>query len=345
MKEETFDGYNLIYVVTDRSIDGLGCIVKVYKNSELQFSEKVFITGTSMVVLFNNDSEKALDRLSYLAGSKAKARIIMGRYENEKEYIEYIKNVDNQSNYRNYNDDEIKYELLNSLKKLRKENPGSFKIIRMPIAGFCGILGIDKKTYEYIAGLLLEDGLIEENVSNGLNISNGGIYITNKGIEYLSFNENRSAKDINYPRKSDKKRYEYEYDVSISFAGEDRDIAKKIASSLKDKGIKVFFDEFEESSLWGKNLYDYFQHIYSEAACLCIMLISKHYANKSWPNHERKSAQARAFQQNEEYILPIRIDDTKIPGIPDTIGYLSLEQTSIEKIVELVLKKLEKLYK
>jgi hypothetical protein len=40
------------------------------------------------------------------------------------------------------------------------------------------------------------------------------------------------------------------------------------------------------------------------------MFISGAYGNKLWTNHERKSAQARAFQEAQEYILAI---PTKAP--------------------------------
>ena len=49
----------------------------------------------------------------------------------------------------------------------------------------------------------------------------------------------------------------YEYDVVLSFAGEDRVYVQDIAKKLKAKGIKVFYDEFEEAKLWGKDLYQY----------------------------------------------------------------------------------------
>ena len=45
------------------------------------------------------------------------------------------------------------------------------------------------------------------------------------------------------------------YDVVISFAGEDREIAAAIASNLVIRGINVFYDEYEQANLWGKDLY------------------------------------------------------------------------------------------
>jgi hypothetical protein len=70
------------------------------------------------------------------------------------------------------------------------------------------------------------------------------------------------------------------------------------------------------------------------------MFISEAYANKLWTNHERKSAQARAFQEAQEYILPARFDDTDIPGVLPTVGYVSLKGRSPEDLVSLITKKL-----
>lgn len=135
--------------------------------------------------------------------------------------------------------------------------------------------------------------------------------------------------------KSDK------FDLAISFAGEDRMIAELIAESLIKSGYNVFYDNHFKSKLWGKDLYVYLQDIYKNKAKYCLMIISKNYANKLWTNHERQAAQAKAFEQNKEYILPLRIDETEIPGLNNTIGYLHYDdQTSINEIVEILKEKL-----
>jgi len=130
------------------------------------------------------------------------------------------------------------------------------------------------------------------------------------------------------------------YDVALSFAGEDREYALKLATILEKSSIKVFYDEFEQAKLWGKNLYDYLSEIYSKESKYCIMFLSKYYAAKAWTTHERQNAQERAFRENKEYILPIKIDDTEIPGITSTIGYIDVRKVKIEDIANMVLEKL-----
>lgn len=52
--------------------------------------------------------------------------------------------------------------------------------------------------------------------------------------------------------RRDKKRREY--DVALSFAGEDRDYAGQVAEQLVELGVTVFYDRFEQVNLWGKDL-------------------------------------------------------------------------------------------
>ncbi len=112
------------------------------------------------------------------------------------------------------------------------------------------------------------------------------------------------------------------YDVAISFAGEDRQVAEALASSLRAERLKVFYDKYAQAELWGKDLYAHLSKVYKDDAEFCLMLLSTHYAKKQWTNHERKAAQARAFQENREYILPLKLDDTQIDGVLPTTGYL-----------------------
>lgn len=133
---------------------------------------------------------------------------------------------------------------------------------------------------------------------------------------------------------------DYKYEVALSFAGEDREYVEAVAVRLRAAGVPVFYDGFEEAALWGKDLYAHLDDVYRLRARYCVMFISQHYREKLWTNHERESAQARAFQENEEYLLPARFDDTDIPGVRPTIGYVDLRRYKPAAFAELVLQKL-----
>ena len=134
---------------------------------------------------------------------------------------------------------------------------------------------------------------------------------------------------------------EKQYDVALSFAGEDRHYAEELAERLKAEGYSVFYDQFERAQLWGKDLYTYFSSVYRDQARYCVIFLSAHYARNLWTKHELQNAQVRAFvEENREYILPIRLDYTEIPGILLTAGYLDLRSMTIEAIYQVLVEKL-----
>ena len=132
----------------------------------------------------------------------------------------------------------------------------------------------------------------------------------------------------------------YRYDVAISFAGEDREVAERFANDLRRRGVRVFYDAWEQADLWGKNLYQHLDMVYRTAARYCVIFVSESYVAKVWTQHELRSAQARAFQEKSEYILPIKVDDSQLPGIPPTVGYLDSRNKSLSEICSLLIAKL-----
>src|ERR1035437_597909 len=69
-------------------------------------------------------------------------------------------------------------------------------------------------------------------------------------------------------------------------------------------------------------------------------LISRYYVQKAWPQFERQHAQSRALAQKREYILPIRLDDSEVPGLPSTICFLDARRNSIKAIVDTLIEKI-----
>jgi hypothetical protein len=135
----------------------------------------------------------------------------------------------------------------------------------------------------------------------------------------------------------------FEYDVALSFAGEDRIYVEQVAQTLRDAGVRVFYDEFEQVNLWGKDLYTHLQDVYQNRAKYTVMFVSEHYREKRWTKHERQSAQARAFTENREYILPARFDDTVLPGLAPTIGFVDLRGKQPAEFAGMILEKIRDL--
>jgi hypothetical protein len=152
--------------------------------------------------------------------------------------------------------------------------------------------------------------------------------------------KHKSADDRPIPQATASMEEEDGYQVALSFAGEDRDYVDAVASYLKREAIRVFYDRFEDVELWGKNLVDHLGDVYASKSRFVVMFVSKHYADKAWPNYERQQAQAKAIRQTTEFILPVRFDDTQIPGLPASVAYLDARSLKPEEIAARILKKL-----
>jgi hypothetical protein len=133
---------------------------------------------------------------------------------------------------------------------------------------------------------------------------------------------------------------DFKYDVALSFAGEQREFVGATAAKLRELGVRVFYDDYEKVELWGKDLYEHLDYVYQRAARYAVVFVSADYAAKVWTNHERKSAQARAIQESGEYVLPFRFDDTELPGLRRTVGYLSASEINAAELADLINKKL-----
>jgi hypothetical protein len=119
-----------------------------------------------------------------------------------------------------------------------------------------------------------------------------------------------------------------------------RTYVREVASELAKHGVKAFFDEENEIRLWGKNLVEEFQRIFMTDSHVVVMFISKEYAQKEWPRHERRSALTRALRERREYVLPVRFDDSVLPGLDPDALYLPLDVRSPTQLAREILEKL-----
>lgn len=133
----------------------------------------------------------------------------------------------------------------------------------------------------------------------------------------------------------------FNYDVALSFAGEDRAYAEELANKLKERGVQVFYDNWNISSLWGENLYTFLGKTYRDNSLFCISLISEAYCEKIWTKHEMKFIQARELN-GEVYWLPLFLENANIPELPETKGRVCAWEHGIDQIVGFVCEKIEK---
>ncbi len=118
------------------------------------------------------------------------------------------------------------------------------------------------------------------------------------------------------------KMQNFDYDVALSFAGEQRDYVGRVAFELRNMEIRVFYDEFED--LWGDRLTEKLLSVFKDQSRFAVMFISKEYVEKIWPRHEGRAILNRAVEEKNKYVLPVRFDDTEVPGLPPDISHLNI---------------------
>lgn len=128
------------------------------------------------------------------------------------------------------------------------------------------------------------------------------------------------------------------YDVCLSFAGEQRNYVRAVQAALHEKSVRSFFAEERQLDLWGTDLAERFDRVFREQAAYCVAFVSKEWVQKAWPKHERRSALARALIE-DGYLLPVRFDDTPVPGVSPTLAYLDARTTSPADLAEMIAQK------
>jgi hypothetical protein len=121
---------------------------------------------------------------------------------------------------------------------------------------------------------------------------------------------------------------EWRWDVALSFASAQRSYVEQVAAELKARGLRVFYDADEETGLWGRHLAEELPAIYAEEAAAVVVFISADYATRDWTRLELRAALGRVVRERREYVLPVRFDDTTLPGVLSDLVTMDLRDRS-----------------
>ena len=130
------------------------------------------------------------------------------------------------------------------------------------------------------------------------------------------------------------------YHVALSFAGEQRVYVDEVANHLKQMGVSVFYDRFVASEMWGKDLNEFFHHVYEYNCDICVIFVSKEYAEKHYPTQEKRFALSDSVKVIKGRILQVKFDKTKLPGIPSSIHYLNSSDYTPQELANEIAKKI-----
>jgi len=217
-------------------------------------------------------------------------------------------------------------EAIESLDQALKFKPDDFNSLRQKGVAL-GSLGMYKEAIESLDQALKFKPDDFNSLKNKDNI-----------LEKMRNDEDIKIK-VEYANKS--KQDSFKYDVALSFAGENREVMEQIAQKLAENNIQVFYDEFEKAKLWGKRLSTHFLKTYGENTCFVLIFVSKECSLKDWTNFEFSIARGEAKVGRTEFILPVRLDNTPLFGLPDDMAYLDFNTEGIEGIVSAIIDKLK----
>ena len=117
-------------------------------------------------------------------------------------------------------------------------------------------------------------------------------------------------------------------------------MAKELAEQLNERGAVVFYDDSYRAYLLGKRLDREFAWVFGAGTRFFVPIVSACYAERIWPQHEWIIARREAAKRQEEFILPLRMDDSLLVGLPDTVGYVDLRRHPVNKVADLLIGKL-----
>lgn len=109
------------------------------------------------------------------------------------------------------------------------------------------------------------------------------------------------------------------YDLAISFAGEQRILARTITRQLNPLGYQIFYDAYHVDQTFGSKLPQLLHEIYSHTNCI-VVLVSPAYVNNAYTHFEQQAILQNYIHNPQCKILPVIVENADIPGFPNTIG-------------------------
>jgi hypothetical protein len=121
-------------------------------------------------------------------------------------------------------------------------------------------------------------------------------------------------------------KFSARYDFALSFAGAERQYARRLFDLLSEDELEVFFDENEQSRILAENVEDYLGPIYSSEASYVVCLLSPDYPKRVWTTFESEQFRSRFGQRA---VIPIWYS-TAPPGAFDEssrVGGITFDPT------------------
>ncbi|QQZ29235.1 TIR domain-containing protein [Thiothrix subterranea] len=133
------------------------------------------------------------------------------------------------------------------------------------------------------------------------------------------------------------------FQVALSFPGEYRDYVSQVAVILGQKlgQDAVFYDQWYTAELARPNMDTHLQAIYHDHAELIVPFLCADYERKQWCGLEWRAIRDLLKKRQDNDIMPLRFDDTEIPGLYGIDGYIDLRRHTPEQIAGFILQRVK----
>lgn len=123
------------------------------------------------------------------------------------------------------------------------------------------------------------------------------------------------------------------YQVFLSYASADEEVARRIADQLRIQGVRVWFDQYELR--FGDSIASAIEHAISASDYL-VILLSPHSVNSRWVRTELNATLAQELTTRDITLLPVLIADCEIPSLLASRRYLDLRYNLEQGVRQLV---------
>jgi tetratricopeptide (TPR) repeat protein len=131
--------------------------------------------------------------------------------------------------------------------------------------------------------------------------------------------------------------------VALSFPGEHRPfveaVADRLSAHLGRQG--VLYDKYYEAEFARPDLDTYLQRLYHDESELIAVFLCADYECKEWCGLEWRAIRDLIKKRRTADVMPLRFDDTEIPGLFSTDGYVWISERPPEEVADLILARLE----
>jgi hypothetical protein len=134
----------------------------------------------------------------------------------------------------------------------------------------------------------------------------------------------------------------FEADVALSVSTDNRKAVEPFYKLLTGKGLRIFLDTNPHAELRGAEFYAKLDELYRLTALVSVLFLSTQYAAQRWTGNDRRLAQTRAFTENKDYVISVRLDDTELPGLTEAVRYVDMAKFSADALAQLTLETIEK---